>query len=470
MENLQKEFQSLVKDSVEFQKDTVKVKDAKLFRTFARKLAEISALDKGPRKGFARWFVHAAALDLGIYPASINDLYLARGRGEVPFTFTVPAINLRVLSFDAASMVFRTALKMNAAAIIFEIARSEMGYTDQKPAEYATSVLAAAIAEGYSGPVFIQGDHFQISGKKYLADPTLEIESLKSLILDSIKAGFFNIDIDSSTLVDLSKSDIDEQQKLNIELTALFTKFIRESQPEGIDISIGGEIGEVGGHNSTPDELHAYLNGYKKDIKDLQITGLSKISVQTGTSHGGVVLPDGSIAKVNVDFDTLRELSRISRNEYGLGGTVQHGASTLPEDAFGKFVEYEAMEVHLATNFANMFFDLITEDLRNEMYAYLRENYGSDRKADMTDEQFYYKTRKYAIGAFKAQSWNLDSKVLEKISLAWEAQFEKLFNSLGLKDTRKWVDKYVKPVKIAPELTDFIGKTGSIGDTSDLAD
>lgn len=470
MEKIKKEFQVLVEDSIEFQKDTVKVKDAKLFRTFARKLAEISALEKGPQKGFARWLVRAAALDLGIYPASINDLYLARGRGEIPCTFTVPAINLRVLSFDAACMVFRAALKINASAIIFEIARSEMGYTDQKPVEYATSVLAAAIAEGYKGPVFIQGDHFQISGKKYLADPKLEIESLKTLILDSIKAGFYNIDIDSSTLVDLTKTDIDEQQKLNIELTALFTKFIRENQPESMDISVGGEIGEVGGHNSTPEELHAYLNGYRKETKDLQITGLSKISVQTGTSHGGVVLPDGSIAKVSVDFDTLRELSRISRNEYGLGGTVQHGASTLPEDAFGKFVEYEAMEVHLATNFANMFFDLIPENLRNDMYAYLRENHVSDRKADMTDEQFYYKTRKYAIGAFKERSWRLESKDLEKISQAWEGQFTKLFNSLGLKDTRKWVEKYIKPSGITPDLNVYFGKTGSIGDTSDLAD
>ena len=79
--------------------------------------------------------------------------------------------------------------------------------------------------------------------------------------------------------------------------------------------------------------------------------GISKISIQTGTSHGGVVLLDGTIAKVSVDFDTLLKLSRIARKQYGMGGAVQHGASTLPEDAFSKFVEAEAVEVHLATNF-----------------------------------------------------------------------------------------------------------------------
>ncbi len=130
---------------------------------------------------------------------------------------------------------------------------------------------------------------------------------------------------------------------------------------------------------------------------------MSKISIQTGTSHGGTVLPDGTLAKVNIDFDTLRELSRVARRDYKLGGTVQHGASTLPEDAFHKFVENEAIEVHLATNFMTMFYEEAPTALRQEMYAWLDKNSAADRKAGMTDEQFYYKTRKNALGAFKAQ-------------------------------------------------------------------
>ncbi len=119
------------------------------------------------------------------------------------------------------------------------------------------------------------------------------------------------------------------------------------------------------------------------------------------------MLPDGSIAKVSVDFDTLLKLSRIARKEYGMGGAVQHGASTLPEDAFGKFVEAEAVEVHLATNFQNMLFDRLPADLRAEMYAYLDVKSAAERKPDMTDEQFYYKTRKNAVGPFKKQTWNM---------------------------------------------------------------
>ena len=108
---------------------------------------------------------------------------------------------------------------------------------------------------------------------------------------------------------------------------------------------------------------------FEKNYPRIQLNyiGLSKISIQTGTSHGGVVLPDGSIANVNLDFGILLKLSRAARSAYGMGGTVQHGASTLPENAFGKFVESEAIEVHLATNFQNIIFDHLPEGLRTEM-------------------------------------------------------------------------------------------------------
>src|SRR5690606_1939623 len=168
----------------------------------------------------------------------------------------------------------------------------------------------------------------------------------KDLIQESVAAGFYNIDIDTSTLVDISKDSLAEQQALNTRLSAMLTGYVREVEPEGITISVGGEIGEVGGHNSTEPELRAYMEGYNAELQRCApgAVGLSKISIQTGTSHGGVVLPDGSIKQVSVDFDTLRRLSEIARQEYHMGGAVQHGASTLPEEAFGKFVEAQAVE------------------------------------------------------------------------------------------------------------------------------
>ena len=461
-----------LKNSVWIQDGKLEIKSESVLRENIHHLAEISALESGSRQALARYLTRSIAQKMGIFPASINDLYLARGRGEIPPTFTVPAINLRALTFDAARTVFRAALPIDAGAFIFEIARSEMGYTDQRPAEYVTSVLAAAIAENYRGPVFIQGDHFQVSPKRFISDKDTELQAVRDLIVESIAAGFFNIDIDTSTLVDLSKETIPEQQSLNTSLSAMYTAYIRSLEPSGVTISVGGEIGEVGGHNSTEAELCAYMDGYTEALEALDPgkVGISKISVQTGTSHGGVVLPDGSIAKVDVDFDTLLKLSEVSRKEYGLGGAVQHGASTLPEDAFGKFVESQAVEVHLATNFQNMLFDRLPEELRNKMYAWLDEKNASERKPGMTDEQFYYKTRKNAIGPFKKQTWEMPAKTKKEIGQAWEAQFSRLFRSLGVTGTRIYVDSTIKPVMVKPDLDYYLGKEKSEEDVSDLAD
>jgi fructose/tagatose bisphosphate aldolase len=465
------EMIALLDHSLEISGSSAEVKDEARLRATIHRLAEVSALASGSRVGAARYVVRLAALAFGAFPASINDLYIARGQGKVPHTFTVPAMNLRMLSFDAACAVFRAAKALNAGAFIFEIARSEMGYTDQRPAEYVTNILAAAITENYKGPVFIQGDHFQVSAKRYAADPETELQALRDLSTESIAAGFFNIDIDTSTLVDISKPTIPEQQVLNSALSAMLTTFIRSIEPEGVTISVGGEIGEVGGHNSTEEELRAYMDGYNVELSKSSpgAVGLSKISIQTGTSHGGVVLPDGTIAKVAVDFNTLLHLSRVSR-EYHAGGAVQHGASTLPEEAFGKFVESEALEVHLATNFQNIAFDLLPESLRSEMYAYLDEKSAAERKPGMTDEQFYYKTRKNAVGPFKAKTWKMDGKALQAINSAWEIQFYKLFRLLGMQDTRSFVHATIKPVLVKPDLKFYLGADVAEEDVSDLAD
>ncbi len=171
----------------------------------------------------ARRAIREAAEALGILPASILPLYEARGRGEVS-GFTVPAINVRMLSYDTARAACRAAREFDAGAVIFEIARSEMGYTEQRPAEYASVVLAAAIREEWSGPFFLQGDHFQTNPKKIQQDAEKEIAAIEALIEEAIPAGFFQIDIDTSTLVDLSQPTLEEQQRVNAELCARFTK------------------------------------------------------------------------------------------------------------------------------------------------------------------------------------------------------------------------------------------------------
>jgi len=133
-------------------------------------------------RGTARWIVRSLAAAAGIRPTSIHDLYMAMGRNEAG-GFTVPAINVRAMAYDTARAVVRAAKKLNAGAFIFEIARSEIGYTEQRPHEYAAVVLGAALREGFSGPLFIQGDHVQTNAKKYNSpDRDKELDGLRALI------------------------------------------------------------------------------------------------------------------------------------------------------------------------------------------------------------------------------------------------------------------------------------------------
>ena len=459
--------------SVNWVAGDVKINEEQAVRNQIETLVRAAVLDENESNRYlARFLIRKIALALDIVPSSIHDLYLARGRGDVPNSFTTPAINLRSLSYYAAKAIYHIAEEINAGAFIFEIARSETGYTDQRPSEYAANVLGAAIAEGYRGPVFIQGDHYQISASRYQDNPDPEIQALKDLTGEALDAGFFNIDVDASTLVDLSRESVPEQQELNCELTAMFTKFIRHLEPDGVTVSIGGEIGEVGEGNSTEEELRAFMDGYNQELSSAapDAAGLSKISILTGTSHGGVVLPDGSIKEVSVAFDVLQQLGRVARDSYGLGGAVQHGASTLPEEAFNKFVEAEALEVHLATNFQNILYDRLPKDLVEDIYSYLDEHHAHERKEGQTDDQFYYKTRKRALGEYKDQIWNLSQEKLTEIYNAWETQFRNLFDRLSLADTRKYVDKFVHPVKIDPEIEGYLLGDVEPEDTSDLAD
>ena len=413
-------------------------------------LVRLAVFGDAAEKDWARWVIWEAARAVGTYSASIHDFYMARGRGDVKGV-TVPAMNIRGASYDTIRSVWRTALKLDGGAIILEIARSEIAYTDQRPTEYVAVILAAALREGYRGPVFIQGDHFQVNAKKYKVDAAAEVAAVKALATEAVAGGFYNIDLDTSTLVDLDFPTLAEQQRLNYEIGVELTRHVRGLEPKGVTISLGGEIGEVGTENSTVAELQAFMDGYNRTLKAQApgMVGLSKISVQSGTSHGGVVLADGSIKDVALDFKTLEDLSRVSREQYGLSGAVQHGASTLPDDAFYHFPKTETAEIHLATGFQNMMYDLMPTALRTEIYEWLRVNAADERKAGDSDEQFFYKTRKKAFGSFKKQLWSLPAEVKATIAAAYDTKFTFLFESLGVRGTSAAVRRYVKGSAIA---------------------
>ncbi|MFZ2025846.1 MAG: class II fructose-bisphosphate aldolase [Microgenomates group bacterium] len=381
----------------------------------------------------ARLAIRTMAQEMGIYPASIHELYMEYAEGKHT-NATIPAFNLRNLTYDFGRLIFRLMKEKKIRAGIFEIARGESTYTAQTHDEFATSVLAAAIAEKWKGPVYIQADHTQFSAEKYAADPKGQAEVLKKFIKTAIDAGFYNIDIDASTLVDLTKTNLDEQQKENAHMTAVLMDYIREIEPQGITVSVGGEIGHIGGKNSTADEFGAYMklvNGERNTSKP----GLSKVSVQTGTSHGGIVMPDGTIKQAVVDFNVLDSIGKVARQTYNMGGPVQHGASTLPTAMFHHFPEVNTLEIHLATGFQNIIFEHMPEELRKEIYTWLSTTCISERKEGQTDEQFYYKTRKKANGPFKERIWKMNPENKARVMEGLEKEVRLILHELKVENT-----------------------------------
>lgn len=419
--------------------DTVSVMDLVKASEKITQLVHTAVFSDESVQPVARTIIRLLAVKNGVFPSSIHNFYRAIGRGEIS-GFTVPAVNIRVLTYDTARLIFQLMKKHNIGPVVFEIARSEIGYTQQRPDEYTIAVLSAAIKVGYTGPVFLQGDHYQFSAKKYKTNSDDERGKIESLIKESIEARFLNIDIDASTLVDLEKKELVEQQRENYENTASLTDFIRKLEPSGVTVSVGGEIGHIGGKNSTVSDFEAFMHGYTSLVRG---EGISKVSVQTGTSHGGVPMADGKMAQVKLDFSVLEQIGKVAREKFHLGGAVQHGASTLPNELFGKFPEVGALEIHLATGFQNIVYDNLPAQIREEMYDYVRKNLSEEREEGWSDDQFIYKTRKKALGPFKKQLWELPKEDKQPILKNLSSQFTFLFQKLGVFETRSSIDKYV---------------------------
>ena len=398
-------------------------------------------------------------------PCSIAPIYFARGQNKLAHNFTVPAFNLRGLTYQTAQQLFLTAQKLKVGIFVIELARSEMQYTDQPPAVYVSNILAAAIKTNWQQPIFIQCDHFQVknNGSDQIKDG--EIDKLRSIVTEAINAGMYNIDLDGSMLIKQADNLL-EQQLENAKFVAHCATCIRELQPAGITISLGGEIGEIGSqHNSTIQDVQAFMDQFL-NLFGQDYPGLSKLAVQTGTSHGGIVDEHGQIVKAQVAFENIKQMSEFSRDKYGMAGVVQHGASTLSKEEFAKFPYSQAIEIHLATGLQNLIFQhpAFPPELLKKMYSWLDENLAAEKKPHQTNQQFYYKMLKNIWKPFKKELWQLPTKNLQPILLSLGEEFEFFFQALGVVDSQKIIQQYIQPIKVKHQLEDY---SASVQDEAD---
>ena len=186
------------------------------------------------------------------------------------------------------------------------------------------------------------------------------------------------------------------------------------------------------------------MDGFNNSLKT-GLIGLSKIAIQTGTHHGGVVLPDGSLDVSKIDFKILKSLSQLAR-DYHMGGAVQHGTSTLPDENFSQIPKNEAIEAHLSTDFQNIIMDhpKFPKELIEKMYKWIDDTMKNERSRYQTDAQFHYKLRKKAWGQFKKECWSLPDDVKQPILNSLEKRFTFMFEKLNVNNTEAMIEKFIK--------------------------
>jgi hypothetical protein len=371
---------------------------------------------------FLHWLIREAAAKQVVYPTSIQGLHEAAILGVAP-PFTAPALSLHALSYDVARACFRAARDTGAGAFSFGYTDEVAGYGFQPPAEYATCILAAAIREGYQRAVFLQCDHIRIGRASYQVSRDDEIGRLKDRLEEAITAGFFNIDLDTSSLADFSRPSFPEQQQSSRECAELVA-FIREIEPEELSIDIGAEIKAMGDGNLTADQFRAFMEGF---YGQLNIPGgkkdLSKIVVLVGDAEA--------------DLELVREIGEIARREYGFSLAVRSGITPIPETLFPQLLENSVRELHLMAPFEDLIFDheAFPPELKKDIYRWIDSEWPGERQPDMSDEAFYRATRKRALSPFKQALWDLPQEKRDRIMADVQGKAVSYFDTLKASNT-----------------------------------
>lgn len=349
----------------------------------------------------------AIAQEEGVVLASIAPFYASVASGSIR-PATVPAFNVRGLTYGVARAIWRTVRRLEAGPVIFELAPSESRTSRQTYGEYTAMVVAAALREGYRGPVFLQGDHFSL-----YQGSSEEIQTLKQHCQDAVEAGFYQIDLDASALSDSSADNPTAAQSSNARALAQMIAFIR-NLPEGQRVCLGGEVGEIGSRNTRLEDIRAFMQILNDQLSGL--AGIQKISIQNGTTHGGLVRPDGSTGLMPIELELTQTLSTIARQELHLSGVVQHGASTLNIEQLSRLPFCGVIEVHLATGIQNRIFDHpafpldLLERMKTELAGMLvdAESGRPVEDGELSLQQRFYSARWKAWGQFKRELWSID--------------------------------------------------------------
>ncbi|MFQ5597796.1 MAG: hypothetical protein ACE5GK_07075 [Nitrospiria bacterium] len=190
-----------LKGVVHISEGAVQVLDAKQLRGFLLDRLIWTAVfhPKMEMRAMARWIIKMAGPSFGL---CLGVVLQQPEKGVGAERCQLPIIHLQGLSYDVARTILRVATRYQGLPFVLEHRASKDAKIRQSPSEYIAVIVAAAIREGYRGPLFLK--ETLLPPKAIEKSKASTAEESTAVFLKHVKAaistGFFYIDLDISLL------------------------------------------------------------------------------------------------------------------------------------------------------------------------------------------------------------------------------------------------------------------------------
>ncbi len=415
-------LEGLLRGCLEVRSDGVRIIDAQRLREERIDALVYNAMFQPSERVryFLAWLIRQAAAGNAIYPASLKGLYAMAARGQTP-KFTVPAVSLRAMTYAGGRSAFQAAWETGTGALVFNL--DGAAKPAQSPLDYATCLLAAAIREGYEGPLFLEADFLHAQPVTDEAAHGDELERLKELAEEALNEGFFNLEFDTTRLENLTLPDPTEQEQACYLDCAALASFVRQTEPGGVGSAIGIRFNCHGDLEHRVQRLRAFMTGFETEFTSRagHVPGISKFNLNIrGEEDLGMA----------VDF------AEVALREYWLPTSVGQEGAALPDDLIEAVVDLPFVEVHLGSRLEERIFDhpAFPAQLRQAMQRWI-EACASARQAGQSDEDLRLAMRPLAYEQFKRELWDLPGQTQEAIMADLKADLVEIIRRLRVEDS-----------------------------------
>jgi hypothetical protein len=396
-------LEGLLRDCLEVRDNGVKIIDAHRLREERIDALVYNAMFQPSERVryFLSWLIRQVAAGNAIYPASLQGLYTAAARGQTP-TLTLPAISLRVMTYAGGRAAFRAARETGAGALAFNL--DAAAKPAQSPLDYATCLLAAALREGYEGPLFLQANFLH---ERPMADEPAhsdELERLKELVEEALNEAFFNLELDATRMENLTLPDLSAQEQACYADCAELASFVRQTEPGGVGSAIGIQFNSRGDPEHRVQRLRAFMTGFETEFTSRagHVPGISKFNLNI---------------RGKVDLDIAADFAEVARREYWLPTSVSMDSAAMPDDVIEAVADLPFVGAHLGSRLEDRILDHLAfpGQLRQAMQHWIDTTYGEAHQPGEGDEDFYRAMRPLAYEQFKREMWDLPRQTQEAI-------------------------------------------------------